>query len=309
MIKIQLRHLMAYRAVMSAGSITAATHRVNLSQPAISRLIAVMEAELGFKLFYRRGRRLVPTIEGTSFFRRIEGTLAGIDDIPAIADDVRLNKEGRLRVCGIGPLVFGQLLPDAVARYRKINPETQMTLEMRRREDIDEWVASRQADLGFTMQPIESKSVAFQDILTVSPVAVLPKGHRFADKKCIGLDDLRGETLIFPKQSVRLRQIVDTYLLRSPRPLGIDIETSTAIASCHLVAQGVGVAISDPFSASGLDRDLVSIVRWSPNIELTYCAIWPKDREPGDQAQMFLKSVVAASKAFLSDFPQACPAS
>ncbi len=305
--KIQLRHLLAYRAIMATGSITAATKIINLSQPAISRLLAMLEDELGFKLFYRRGRRLVPTVEGTSFFRRIEGTLSGIDDISSIADDIRLNKQGRLRICGIGPLVFGSYLPDAVARYLHSYPGTQMTLDMRRREDIDEWVASRQTDLGFTLLPVESQAVSSRPLVTVAVVAVIPAGHRLEKRDALTVADFDGETVILPKPGVRLRQLSDAAFLSHRGGMSVDIETSTALASVHLIAQGVGVGLSDPFSVSCVDRSRVSVLRWEPELPLTYCAIWPKDREPSAQALQFLEFVDEATHTFLREFPESRP--
>ena len=306
--RIQLRHLLAYRAIMASGSITAATKLVNLSQPAISRLLARLEDEIGFKLFYRRGRRLVPTVEGISFFRRIEGTLSGIDEIPSIAGDIRLNKQGRLRICGIGPLVFGSFLPSAIARYLDAFPGTKLTVDMRRREDIDEWVASRQTDLGFTLMPVESRAVSSRPIATVATVAALPSGHRLAGRSELTVSDFEGETIILPKQSVRLRQMLDAEFLSHRGGMAVDIETSTALASCQLISQGIGVGLCDPFSISAVRRERVSVARWRPELRLTYCAIWPKDREPSAQALQFLEVIDHASKTFLAEFPEARPA-
>lgn len=294
---------------MTTGTITAATGIVNLSQPAISRLLAVLEEELGFKLFYRRGRRLVPTVEGHSFFRRIEGTLSGIDDIPSIANDVRVNSYGRLSICGIGPLVFGDYLPKAVGRFQSKFPDAKITMEMRRREDIDEWVASRQADIGFTLSPIESQAVAWQQLITVRAVAIFPKGHRFDRRESIDAAELNDEVTVLPKQNVRLRQYADAALFGGQGSMRVDVETSTAVTSCHLVANNVGVGISDPFSVSGLERNKIAIARLEPELKLSYCAIWPKDREPSQQAQDFLDAVSSINEEFLDQYPEARPTS
>lgn len=305
--RIQLRHLQAFRAIMLTGSITAATNVVNLSQPAISRLLAGLEEELGFKLFYRRGRRLVATVEGQSFFRRIEGTLSGIDDIPSIANDVKVNSYGRLRICGIGPLLFGAYLPPAIGRFQNRFPDAKVTVDMRRREDIDEWVASRQADIGFTMMPIESQSVAWQPLITVRAVAIFPKGHRFEGRAQVDASELCEEVTVLPKQNVRLRQYGDAAIFSGQGDMQVDIETSTAVTSCHLVANGAGVGISDPFSVSGLGRDKLSIARLEPELRLSYCAIWPKDREPSQQAQDFLAAVSDMNNVFFEAYPEARP--
>ena len=54
--RLDLRVLRAAVAVRDAGSVTLAARRLGTSQPALSRLIATLEAELGFALFSRSGR-------------------------------------------------------------------------------------------------------------------------------------------------------------------------------------------------------------------------------------------------------------
>ena len=88
---IRLRQLRAYQAIMSFGTVSAAADSLHLTQSSVSRLLAGLEQELGFSLFYRRGRRLVPSVEGRNFYQRIEGALASIEGITTIANDVRLN--------------------------------------------------------------------------------------------------------------------------------------------------------------------------------------------------------------------------
>ena len=54
-------------------------------------------------------------------------------------------------------LVFGTLLPDAIARDHRGNAAAPLTVELRWREDIDEWIASLQADPGFASQPVDQR--------------------------------------------------------------------------------------------------------------------------------------------------------
>jgi DNA-binding transcriptional LysR family regulator len=67
-----LRHIEAFRAVMLTGTVMAAASLMNLTQPAVSRTIALLEIQLGFKLFERRGRRLFPTTEAQTLYREVE---------------------------------------------------------------------------------------------------------------------------------------------------------------------------------------------------------------------------------------------
>ena len=60
---MRLRQLVCFKAVMMAGTMTAAAKQLHTSQPGVSNLIASLENEIGFKLFDRQRGRLVPTAE------------------------------------------------------------------------------------------------------------------------------------------------------------------------------------------------------------------------------------------------------
>lgn len=307
MLNIRLRQLKAYQAIMNAGSVTSAAEVLNLTQSSVSRLLANFETELGIQLFYRQGRRLVPSVEGRQFFRRIEGALAAIDGISTIADDVRLNQGERLRLCAIGPLIFGRFLPKGVRRFAEEFPETKFTIDTRRRIEIEDFVASRQADLGFTLFPVDSVSVDAEPITTVAAVAILPPAHPLANKSHLTPEDLKDEPVILPNQVVRLRQMADAALLNSGIRFSFFAETSTAVASCQLVAQGLGIGISDPFSVTGLGKGALSAVRWSPELKMTYGAVWPKGRKPSARSLRLLEILKEVGEDVKREVPAAVP--
>ena len=304
---IRLRQLRAYQAIMNAGTVSDAAESLFLSQSSVSRLLASLELEIGFQLFDRRGRRLVPSVEGRRFYQRIEGTLAAIDDISTIAEDVRQSQGLRLRICAIGPLLFSRFLADALKRFSDRYPETMFTVEQRRRIEIEEWMSSRQADLGLTLLPVDSPSVSVEPIATVAAVAIVPPRHPLAGRDTLEPDDLFGQPVILPRQSVRLRQMADSALLSSGVRFGALSETSSALASCHMVAQGLGIGISDPFSVAGLPEDAVRVARWLPELKLTYGAIWLRSRPPSRQTLDLIGQLKAVADEITTKMPAASP--
>src|SRR5699024_7893208 len=62
-----MKALLAFEAVMRLGSMTAAAHELNSTQPAISQRIRALEETLGIPLFERHGSRLQATFEGKRF--------------------------------------------------------------------------------------------------------------------------------------------------------------------------------------------------------------------------------------------------
>jgi DNA-binding transcriptional LysR family regulator len=67
---MNIKRLQALRAVIELSSITEAAHAMNLTQSGVSRLIGLLEDEVGFLLFNRIKGRLQITGRGEAFLRK-----------------------------------------------------------------------------------------------------------------------------------------------------------------------------------------------------------------------------------------------
>ena len=110
-----------------------------------------------------------------------------------------------------------------------------MSLDIKDIRDIADWVANGPFDIGVTALPFEDARVESEPLATVRAVLVMPRRHPLAAKRVVHARHLRGENIILP-------------LGDPPRSL-----VCTSLES--LVAQGLGLAVVDPFTfrlASGL---------------------------------------------------------
>ena len=78
------RGLQAFRSTMLTGSVSAAAGSMNLSQPAVSRLLKDLEQTVGFRLFDRIQGRLRPTPEALLLFEEVQRSFIGLDRIASI---------------------------------------------------------------------------------------------------------------------------------------------------------------------------------------------------------------------------------
>lgn len=111
---IELRHFRAFAAVAERRSFTWAAEELLITQPALSRTVAQLEAALGVRLLDRSSRHVELTDAGAEFLVHAERTLAAFDAALAAA-----RQESVLR------LGFSWLLPDpwaqrAVARFEEV---------------------------------------------------------------------------------------------------------------------------------------------------------------------------------------------
>ena len=113
---------------MRRGSLSAAAREHDLDRSSVSRQIAALEHGLGFRLFERSTRRVVPTEAGQLFFDRAAGLLAEFEEACLAATDIVGAPKGRLRVST--SVAFGErwLLPRLPAFQRRY-PD--LTLDLR----------------------------------------------------------------------------------------------------------------------------------------------------------------------------------
>ena len=118
---MNLRHLRAFATIAEVGGFARAATLLNLSQPALSRQIHALEAELGVPLFDRIRRRVQLTSEGEDLLRRGRRLLADADALGERARSLKAGDSGVLRI-GATPHVIENLLANFLVRYRRRHP-------------------------------------------------------------------------------------------------------------------------------------------------------------------------------------------
>ena len=95
--KITLRHLEAFRAVMVRRTVTGAAEMLGVTQPVVTRLIADLEQRIAIALFTRDKGRLAPTPEATLLFADVNQSLMGIERIANAASGIKALKRATWR--------------------------------------------------------------------------------------------------------------------------------------------------------------------------------------------------------------------
>ena len=126
--KLNLRQIEVFRAIMLSGSISGASKLLFVSQPAVSRLIAYTEQRLGLMLFERIKGRLYPTPEARRLFVEVTALYQNVQRVNEVADNLAENREGQLRL-SCSPSLGQSLLPRAIARFRQLHPEIRIVLQ------------------------------------------------------------------------------------------------------------------------------------------------------------------------------------
>lgn len=111
----------AFLATANEGSLTAAAHSLELTQPTLSRQISALEEELGLMLFERVGRGLVLTAAGREMQQHVRDMGAAADKVALAAFGQAQSIEGEVRITA-SDILSAFLLPRAVTRIKTLAP-------------------------------------------------------------------------------------------------------------------------------------------------------------------------------------------
>jgi LysR family glycine cleavage system transcriptional activator len=119
--RIPLHTLPAFRAVAQASNLRAAAETLHLTHSAVSQQIKLLEEQLGFLLFERRGRRVVLNAAGRSMLASVEGALAQLDAGVQAAAVAAAGTDQQLRLTVLPSFAQRWLLP-RLGRWRERHP-------------------------------------------------------------------------------------------------------------------------------------------------------------------------------------------
>lgn len=272
---MNLKGLEALRAFMEGGSLNRAAERLHRTQPQVSRLLAALEAEVGFPLFERKTRRLVPTKEAREFYAHVEHALHGLESASQAARRMRDRQDRHVRIL-TSPHVTDALLADPIAVMAADDPGFTASISSRSRVDIELWLGREQFDLGITVLPLSSDEIEVEPIVTVRAVAVMRHDHPLAGRGTVHVSDLYDLPLVANAPRTVMRQRLEAIFCQAGRQPKIRLETPNGQIACELAARGLGVAVADGFVARSSLKQGMVMRPFEPSIDLDYVLIFPR---------------------------------
>lgn len=153
--KTTIEELVAFRAVVDTGSITAAAEQLGQTVSGISRALSRLEQKLATTLMRRTTRRLELTEEGAAFLQRTRAILDAIDDAEEQMAARRQQPAGRLRVNAASPFMLHAVVP-LVPEFRRLFPQIDLELDT---DDLPIDLLERRTDIAIRIGPLRDSTL------------------------------------------------------------------------------------------------------------------------------------------------------
>ncbi len=284
--RINLRQVEAFRAVFQTGSMTAAGALMGITQPAVSRLIRDLEAEIRLPLFDRRSGKVTATPDAVALYREVQRSFHGLDRIVRVAAELGGRREGDLRIAAsFAPSFYG--LPTVLSRFRRDWPGVRLSLKTCSSPEVLDAVSMRQFDIGVAVVPAEAPGVEIEAVPAPNAVCVLPAGHSLGARRVIRPRHLVGVPLLMISDYSLFQQRIRQRLLDANVKADIIFESSFSAPICALVAKGVGVSVLDALTASAYEGNGVIVRPFEPVIPYELKIVFPAIEPRTDRAKAF----------------------
>ncbi|MGG5890486.1 LysR family transcriptional regulator [Falsiroseomonas sp. HC035] len=292
-----LRSLDALRAFVDAGSVSQAAERLGKTQPQVGRLLTALEQDLGFQLFHREKRRLTLTVDGLRYYQQAERVLAGHDGLERLAAGIRQGRNDRhLRVLTapqVASLVLGPALRAMAARV----PDFTAQVDTRIRLDAETVVEQEHFDLGVTVLPLTHPKLKVEPVCQLEAVVVMRRDHPLAQLRQVGLAELLSQDLVVTHARSLLRQGLERCCREAGLTLRHRFEASNGVVVCQMVAQGLGVALADPFVARSSPAPHLVMRPFACSIPVPYGLFFPVWQARPAIVDQFARLVVETAQA------------
>jgi DNA-binding transcriptional LysR family regulator len=286
---VELRHLRYFVAVAEMENVSrAATQRLHIAQPSLSRQIRDLEDEVGVQLLERTAKSVRLTDAGRAFLEEARVILKHADEAVNKARAVAGKQE--LPV-GDWPLGTGRIMPQLLRAYQQAMPNVHVRLHDWTVDKNIAGVRDGRLQLAITVQPLRGNALAdlkFQELVNVRVCLAVACNHPFAQRKSVSLIDAAREPFIGLVRELypRYQEYVDAIFAHVNAKPRIVEEHDGWAGVFSSVGAGAGVAISSEAS-SYVFGDRVKLVHLTPEPKRVVIGIISRKGKLGPAAEKF----------------------
>ncbi len=219
-IDIDLRLLELFCCVYEKGSLSESSNCLHLSQSTISFHMHQLEKSIGLKLFYRKGRKLLPTSNAHMLYpyarKLLELKLSVIEEIRLLTGSYK----GYIKI-GASSIPGRYLLPHFISRYLNKNPSTQIDLIVEDSEIVLSKLEAGEVDIGFTGFVQQDRRMEIKEVWEDSILFVGGKDV----KDCLTIKELTKMPFVLREETSGTRKFVEGFL----NSVGVDVRSLNVV--------------------------------------------------------------------------------
>lgn len=222
-----------------------AAQRIRIAQPALSRQIQLLEAELGVTLFDRLARGVKLSAAGRTFLQHCRHILADLDHAVSETQAVARGESGVLKLGFIEVVAWSGVIPETIMQFRLANPGVRLQPNAMTSLDQIEAILEGRIDAGFLYNPPDDPLLTALPVTRHTLLLAVPAASDFATRSAVDISELAGQPLIsfHRHQSPGYYDQLHREFLRAGLAASIVHEAENEAEMLALVTTGLGIAL------------------------------------------------------------------
>jgi DNA-binding transcriptional LysR family regulator len=279
---VELRHLRYFIAVAECGGFVRAADYLHVAQPALSRQIRDLEAELKVVLFERSGRGIRLTFAGQGFLQDARHLLTLLQQAESRARRAQSGELGELTIGMVETYTWHDVIIRAIRSFRDRNPDVVLTVALMNSPEQLAAIRDRRLAAGFLCdRPQDDKTFDGIEVLTDGEMLALPDTSRFAAHPPKRLRELADEDCVFFPRSVNpvyYDRVMQVCREHGFQPKIVQWGTNDS-SNLSLVAAGLGYTFVPCNARWRKPRNVVLVSLEDLNIVTTMEFVWRRENQ------------------------------
>lgn len=279
------QHLLAFIAIAETGSFSAAGDRLHLTQPAISKRIAILEEQLNTALFDRIGRHVSLTQAGHTLLPRAQSILQEVSATRRAIADLTGDVRGKLSIATSHHIGLHRL-PPYLRDFSQQYPEVTLDLHFLDSEQAYHEILQNRFELAvITLSTEEDARVTADKIWDDQLRFVASPNHPLAHTQNLTLGNLTHYQAIMPDTNTYTTRLIKTLFDQQQQSLNITMVTNHLDTIKMMVAIGLGWGV---LPERMIDNELTVLSIEHPLLTRSLGCIYHRQRSLSNAARAFL---------------------
>jgi molybdate transport repressor ModE-like protein len=276
----ELKVLELLVGIDECGSLGAAARAAGIAQPNATRMVQQIEGRFGTKLVQRSARGSTLSAEGTVIAHWARQVLADMKQLVDAAEALRAKREAELTIAS-SMTVAEFLLPLWLGRFRGVNTDVHVHLQMQNSAQVCERVAEGSCDVGFVEGPSVPEDLNHVAVAHDQLIVVVTPQHPWARRRrSLTMRELASTPLLAREPGSGTRRTLDVALQAFVRPPPLlELGSSAAIRASVLGGVGPAVVSSLAVAEQVESGELVVIDVVGLDLHRTLRAVWRSPRQ------------------------------
>ncbi|WP_179090209.1 LysR family transcriptional regulator [Paenibacillus sp. FSL H8-0548] len=297
---MDLKHLNYFVAVAEAGSFTLAARKLHITQPSLSKMVRLLEEDLGVQLIDRSSKQIELTDAGMTILRSAKQIIQSFEHMSSELEEVVSLKKGTLRL-GIPPMVGSYFLPAIIEKFLTSFPHIKLQVIEQGGKSLEQDLLQGELDFSMVILPVKDiEKYHIFPCINENLRLVVHSNHRLASCSSIAMKQLADESFIMFRKDFTIHHLIAEQCEAAGFEPRIVFESSQWDFMTEMVAARYGITLLPEGICKQLDTErFTTIPIIQPEIPWKLSMIWRKDKYLSFASREWIRMIESELEPFL----------